>query len=410
MPTTQHDSTTFPRTDILSVYMHGTYFLTGVGIMLLGPLLPLLSKQWTLSDTSSGTLLAAQFLGAFVGAVLIQQNLRNGLKVGGLCMVLGYITLAFATHIASGYHLGAAALLVGGFGIGRLINSISVLAGTRYTHRLGRALMSLNLVWSAGALLAPLIVGFCAVHFTVPGMLAAYAILGCLALAFQISLPFACWPQTIAATVAPESPALQQRPRRAWTLIAYFALLLFLFGALENSLSGWISSFAVRYTHTAAAYGVFSATMLWLGITVGRALGLLLLRVLTERQLQMLSLCVAILASSLLAFVNRPEQLLPLAVVIGCGLAPFIPVTASLFFAEAKPTTRQAGFVLAISGLGGAVLQWIVGLLSQHTGSLKLALELPPVVGVLLLMLCALSPAVATMASSPYTARGSSSQ
>jgi fucose permease len=131
--------------------------------------------------------------------------------------------------------------------------------------------------------------------------------------------------------------------------------------------------------------------MLWVGITAGRAAGLLLLRVWSERKVQVLALCLAILTSSLLALVHRPAQLLPLAFAIGCGLAPFIPVTTSLFFAQAKPTTRQAGFVLAISSLGGAALQWGVGTLSQHTGSLKLALELPPVVGVLLLALCGLS-------------------
>jgi fucose permease len=391
---------------MLSVYMHGTYFLTGVGIMLLGPLLPLLSRQWGLTDSLSGTLLAAQFTGSFVGAVLIQHNLRRGLKVGGFCLVVGYVTLALATHLPSGYRIGVGALLVGGFGQGRLINSISVLAGTRYTHQRGRALMSLNLVWSAGALLAPLIVGFCVVHFNIPALLGLYALLGASLLVFQLSLATECWPQSLAAASIPEGAAPLHREERAWMLIAYFALLLFLFGALENSLSGWISSFAVRYTHTAAAYGVFSTTMLWVGITVGRALGLLLLRVFSERQVQMLSLGVAILTSSLLALVHRPVQLLPLAVAIGCGLAPFIPVTTSLFFAEAKPTTRQAGFVLAISALGGAVLQWGVGLLSQHTGSLKLALELPPAVGVLLLVLCALSPAVAAMARKQSPAIG----
>jgi len=394
MSSTLSKSSEVHHTDMLSVYMHGTYFLTGVGIMLLGPLLPLLGRQWNLTDSLSGTLLAAQFTGSFVGAVLIQRNLRRGLKVGGLCLVVGYVALAFATHLSSGYRMGVGALLIGGFGQGRLINSISVLAGTRYTHQRGRALMSLNLVWSAGALLAPLIVGFCAVHFTVPWMLYGYALLGLSLLVFQLSLAARLWPQATATATLPEGAASPHRTPRAWMLIAYFAMLLFLFGALENSLSGWISSFAVRYTHTGAAYGVFSTTMLWVGITAGRALGLVLLRAFSERQVQLLSLGVAIIASSLLAFVHRPAQLLPLAVVIGCGLAPFIPVTTSLFFAEAKPSTRQAGFVLAISALGGAVLQWTVGLLSQHTGSLRLALELPPVVGFLLLLLCALSPAI----------------
>jgi len=386
---------------MLSVYMHGTYFLTGVGIMLLGPLLPILSRQWNLTDSLSGTLLSAQFTGSFVGAVLIQRNLRSGLKIGGLCLVAGYIALAFATHLSSGYRLGVGALLVGGFGQGRLINSISVLAGTRYTQQRGRALMSLNLIWSAGALLAPLIVGFCVMHFSIPWMISVYALLGSSLLVFQLSLAVGLWPQSTATAALLESTGPLHRTDRSWLLIAYFALLLFLFGALENSLSGWISSFAVRYTHTAAAYGVFSTTMLWVGITAGRALGLLLLRFHSERKVQLLSLSVAIVTSSLLALVHRPAQLLPLAVAIGCGLAPFIPVTTSLFFAEATPTTRQAGFVLAISALGGAVLQWIVGYLSQHTGSLKIALELPPVVGLLLLVLCALSPAVVKRARKP---------
>ncbi len=406
MPIMRRYMQTLRRADTLSVYMHVTYFLTGVGIMLLGPLLPLLSRQWSITDSSSGTLLAAQFLGAFVGAVLIQRNLRNGLKVGGVCLVAGYTLLAAAIHLSSGYRLGVGALLIGGFGLGRLINTISVLAGTRYTHQRGRALMSLNLLWSAGALLAPLIVGFCDVHYSVPGMVGIYALVGFSLLVFQRTIDGKHWPQRSESPTSPDGVSPIHRPQRAYVLTAYFAMLLFLFGALENSLSGWISSFAVRYTHTAAAYGVFSTTMLWVGITVGRAMGLLLMRVISDRQVQMLSLAVAILTSSLLAFVHRPDQLLPLSFAIGCGLAPFIPVTSSLFFTEARPTTRQAGFVLAISGLGGAILQWCVGVLSQHTGSLKLALEMPPVVGVLLLALCALSPVVARIARRPPTAHG----
>ena len=132
--------------------------------------------------------------------------------------------------------------------------------------------------------------------------------------------------------------------------------------------------------------------MLWAGITAGRAIGLLLLRFLSEKQVQLISLLAATLASAMLFMVQTPVQLLILAVAIGCGLAPFIPVTTSLLLAEAHPSTRQAGFVLATSALGGAFLQWSVGILSQHIGSLKLALELPTLVGVLLLALCLLSP------------------
>jgi FHS family glucose/mannose:H+ symporter-like MFS transporter len=41
------------------------------------------------------------------------------------------------------------------------------------------------------------------------------------------------------------------------------------------------------------------------------------------------------------------------------------------------PTARQAGIVLAVSGLGAAALPWIMGVVSTRTGSLQLALALP---------------------------------
>ena len=84
----------------------------------------------------------------------------------------------------------------------------------------------------------------------------------------------------------------------------------------------------------------------------------------------------------------RRTMALLLAMTIGCGLAPFVPVTASLFLARAQPNSRVGGFVLASNALGGACLPWIVGILSQHFGSLKFALELPALVGALLFLLC----------------------
>jgi len=383
------DSTKSKQADRLLIYMHCAYFLTGVGIMMLGPLLPLLSQQWHLADGASGTLLAAQFIGSFCGAVLLQSDLRRSLSLGSICLVAGYSAMALATHLATGFLIGIGALLLGGFGIGQLINSISLIAGRRYKQNRGRALMSLNLIWSAGALLAPLFVGFAVLHFSLQGLIACYALAGVALLLFQRSLASEDWFHQSQSVTMAEVPSLQTNP---WILPAYFALLFFLYGALENSLSGWISSFAVRYTHTTAAYGVLSTSMLWAGITAGRAIGLLLLRFLSEKQVQLISLLAATLASAMLFMVQTPVQLLILAVAIGCGLAPFIPVTTSLLLAEAHPSTRQAGFVLATSALGGAFLQWSVGILSQHIGSLKLALELPTLVGVLLLALCLLSP------------------
>jgi MFS transporter, FHS family, glucose/mannose:H+ symporter len=64
------------------------------------------------------------------------------------------------------------------------------------------------------------------------------------------------------------------------------------------------------------------------------------------------------------------------AILLGLSLAPFFPATFALLMAE-RPTARQAGIVLAVSGLGAALLPWMMGVVSTRAGSLQVALALP---------------------------------
>ena len=52
-------------------WMHYGLALTGLGTALLGPILPLLARQWALQDAQSGLLMMAQFCGAFLGGVSV---------------------------------------------------------------------------------------------------------------------------------------------------------------------------------------------------------------------------------------------------------------------------------------------------------------------------------------------------
>src|SRR5436309_3481133 len=52
------------------------------------------------------------------------------------------------------------------------------------------------------------------------------------------------------------------------------------------------------------------------------------------------------------------------AVLVGLSLAPFFPATWALLMAE-RPTARQSGIVLAVSGLGAAALLWWMAALWQ---------------------------------------------
>jgi MFS transporter, FHS family, glucose/mannose:H+ symporter len=376
--------------------MHSAFFLTGVGVLMLGPLLPLFSHRWHLPDSQIGMLLTAQFASSFSGAILLQENLRKNLARGGICLAVGYTGLAWSASSSSGFHFGLVSLLVGGFGIGQLVNSISLISARQSKPHRGAALMSLNLTWSAGALLAPLLIGLARGRLSLQTMLLLFSSAAVLLMLFQLPLTSAL------SQAIPPSRDLAEKiegpPSGNARLLLYFAALFFFYGALENSVTGWIATFAIRYARTSVSVGAYSTTMLWVGITAGRALALILLRRVSERSLQVAGVLATIIASALLHTVHSVGPLLLLAAVLGASLAPFIPVTSSLFLGEVRSTPRQAGLVMATAALGGAVLPLLIGIVSQHYGSLQFALMLPPAVGVLLFGLC-LFPSPAKLAT-----------
>jgi fucose permease len=81
------------------------------------------------------------------------------------------------------------------------------------------------------------------------------------------------------------------------------------------------------------------------------------------------------------------------AALLGLSLSPFFPATFALLMAE-RPTARQAGIVLAVSGLGAAALPWLMGVVSTQTGSLQVALALPFGAAVALLGMSLFAPKV----------------
>jgi fucose permease len=62
------------------------------------------------------------------------------------------------------------------------------------------------------------------------------------------------------------------------------------------------------------------------------------------------------------------------------------PLILSLFLEEIGGS-RNAGWVFAVAGLGGAVLSWLTGTVSSGTGSLRIGLMVPGCAALLMLAL-----------------------
>jgi len=361
--------------------MHAVFVLAGLGTMLLGPILPLLARYWRLNDSQSGLLLLAQFIGATIGGVTVSSKLATGLARGLLAANIGFLIFAEAPNL----YVALPALVLGGFGVGRIIATVNIIAGARYTANRGSALARLNFTWSFGALLSPLLAAWLIPHIPLGYLLISFAtlfLLCAVALIAQLRPWIKAGPahtSEITSTTIPE-------PTIAPRLFLYFATLLFLYGGIETCLSGWLTTYALRYGQTSLVLSEYTMVLLLCGLTAGRALASWLLLKMRDTTLQRIALVLSAALAAALALAHQAAWIASLAVLLGVALAPIFPATFAIFM-ENRPPARTAGIVLAASGLGAAALPWLMGVISTHTRSLQVALALPVAAAITLLLM-----------------------
>jgi FHS family glucose/mannose:H+ symporter-like MFS transporter len=350
--------------------MHYGLVLAGLGTALLGPILPLLARQWGMPDSESGLLMMAKFCGAFLGGVSVSKKLRWSLLAGMAAGAVGFGGFAVAPSAS----VGCVCLFVGGVGLGQIITSVNILAGRRFTAHRGSALAMLNFSFSLGAMLSALLAAWLLPRFALRGVLEGFAMLfaiGVFALIVQMRKNGEGAEEVDRA--AEETERQIGLSRRVYL---YFAALLVLYGGLETCLSGWLTTFALRYGDKTLAVSEYTTLLLWMSLTVGRVgASAVMLRV-GERTVQRWGLGLAAVFTAGLAMAHSALTIAGFAVLLGLSLAPFFPATWALLMAK-QPTARQAGIVLAVSGLGAAALPWLMGVVSTRAGSLQVALALP---------------------------------
>src|SRR3984885_10322710 len=166
--------------------MHFGLMLAGLGTAMLGPILPLLARQWGMLDSQSGLLMMAKFCGAFLGGVTVSRKLRRSLLAGLTAGAVGFGGFAVAPSMG----VGCVCLFVGGYGLGQIITSVNILAGRRFTAHRGSALALLNFSLSLGAMLSALLAAWLLPRFALRGVLVGFAglfVLGGLGLVLEMS-------------------------------------------------------------------------------------------------------------------------------------------------------------------------------------------------------------------------------
>ena len=343
------------------------FLLNGMGVVALGPLLPRLLGAWGLSDAAGGGLLAAHFLGQSVGSTFVLREQRRALAVGAGCAWAGMSALALLLRaggeVAGVDLLAWVALAVYGYGLGQVITTLNLGVGAGATERAAR-ISTGNGFWSVGAILAPVLVGVATSHLW--WMLAGFALV----------FP-GVWVGLGRLWVGSDSErgAAEARKGAEMRFLLLFVGLVFLYGGTEACLSGWLTTFARRAGGTVRV-SPLSTSALWLGVALGRGLAGWLLRGWETRRALLVLVAGAAAASSGLLFADSVGAIAIWAGVCGLLLGPVFALLIAGTL-DTGASSRQAGLVLAMSGMGGAVFPWVLGVFSQRADSLREALVVP---------------------------------
>jgi fucose permease len=351
--------------------LHLGFAFTGVGTVLLGSILPQLSRAWHLRDSDAGLLLLVQFAASATGALAVRRNLFRSLRLGYALFALGGLGIFVLRQPT----LRALVPLIAvfGVGLGLAMTSTNLLVGQEPTDHRGSALALLNFAWSAGAVGCPVLAVQVLQHASGG---AAFGLLGLVVLPFAL-LPLLAgsWAMTLPATQAATLPSGWQET----ATLAYFAALAFLYVGVEATLSNWMSSYAMRTGHWPLGRlggGSLAVSVFWAAFLAGRATTPAMLARMRERMLYCVATLAALGSIALLLSAHSAQGILAGSAIAGFSLGPLFPLTLSLFLA-AIGGSRNRGWVFAIAGLGGAVLSWLTGALSSHTGSLRIGLLVP---------------------------------
>lgn len=352
--------------------------ITGIVTCLLGPILPVISAHWSMTDVQGGWLFTAQFSASVFGSSLSAYYPRKSVVLGFASIAAGLVVLA------AGHYLAALiAFVLIGIGVGLAVSAINVIFGTEYPDRRGSLLTKVNLSWGIGAVLAPQLVAIAERGHALRVLFLLLA--ACSQAAFVLFTPL-----LRKGDVTVDRDAARRAPvdRFHLWMFALFTMIMFLYVGAETTIAGWIATYAHRFGGLSAARASSFVSIFWLSLVAGRAVVAWLLKRISEQTILLSGIVAAMIGTGLLMFQSGLRMEFVAVVVSGLGCAPIFPLAVAKMFARLG-RTRHAGWAFAICGSGGAVLPWITSAISQYSGGLRAAF-LVPLAALGCILLCAL--------------------
>jgi len=363
--------------------LHVIFFLSGIATVLIGQVLPVMARHFTLNDLQAGFFFPIQFAGSLIGTYLTSQFGKRNYFLAAA--VLGSILMGGGVLMMNidSFSVCLIGFFINGLGIGLTLPSINMLILELNPERPASALSVLNFCWGLGAILSKPFVDLLSTADNVG--LTTYVLAAPLLAAALLLF--------VAVGERKPSPLLtfdtsDAEPVPIWTMPIAWAIAAFNFVhvGFESSMGGWLTTYTGRLDGQ-PLFAWLSPTLLYfLFFVLGRGVAPALFRFLNENKMLMFGLLV-ILAGMIVTLSAGSVIALSLgASVAGFGTSWIFPTNVSRFSRIFGPAATRRATPLFIAGtLGSAASTWLIGFISDRTGSLRSGMVVL-VVSVLLLI------------------------
>jgi fucose permease len=356
---------------LLTLYFAG-FFLTGLEITLVGPLLPQFIQRWTLTDSQAGIFFTVQFAASLAGVWLASLlthyfGARTPLILGYACMGFGLAALNSASMTLVLFALAAL-----GMGYGLVVPPTNLGVAQIGGPKSASLVSLVNFAWGAGAVSCSPLVLIALRNAALRQFLYGFAALGSL---LTLAFFFAVFQDS------PEE-ASEARPKDTANVgivsTVILAALFFLYVGIEVSLGSWAAAHAKRLPHSGAGLATVAPMFFYGGLMVGRALAPLVLARVREYRLVLVALFVVLVGNSLVVLAWNQGVAFGSLSLAGLGCATIFPVyIAWLSRWYGSGANRVSGLMFSMSSLGSAIAPWLVGVVSAHAGGLRIGLLVP---------------------------------
>ena len=338
--------------------------LFGIGLIMLGSILPDLRLKHSLDAVEAGTLFSILPVGIILGSLLFgpvcdRYGYRTLLALSALLMFTGFEGLAFTNTL----WILTASVFLFGVGGGAINGATNAVVADISTTGKGADLSILGVFFGIGALGMPLLLSLLRKSVPFETTVAGTGLLALFAAVLFAAVRFPAAKQSEGISVKQIGGLFRDA---TLLLIAFF---LFFQSAFEGLINNWTTTYLIDRVDAEQQAALMGLSAYVAGMTVMRLLIGSLLRKMPERNLLYMSFGITLLA---LLFFSLSRSVVPAAsslFLLGAGLAAGFPTMLGLVGNRYPDLSGTAfSFVLVIGLLGNMLINYTMGIVAENHG------------------------------------------